>query len=137
MSDKYNTKQNEKELKSYITKDEQSKNSKKETPKKIIKFKEKNNKKTKEKLENDSFNGEKNCKLKDALNIEIVKTEKILVNKKTKLRKVAEKIVALRPMKIPLKKKKIYNAILSKNFEKNEKFETYPKTFVKKKKKKL
>ena len=58
MSDKYNTKQNEKELKSYITKDEQSKNSKKETPKKIIKFKEKNNKKTKEKLENDSFNGE-------------------------------------------------------------------------------
>ena len=38
-------------------------------------------------------------------------------------------------MKIPLKKKKIYNAILSKNFEKNEKFETYFKTFVKEKKK--
>jgi len=102
MSDKYNTKQNEKELKSYITKDEQSKNSKKETPKKIIKF----NKKTKEKLENDSFNGEKNCKLKDALNIEIVKTEKILVNKKTKLRKVAEKNSGSETNENPLKKKK-------------------------------
>ncbi len=39
-------------------------------------------------------------------------------------------------MKIPFKKKKIYNAILKKNFEKNEKFEKYFKTFVKKKKKK-
>ena len=39
MSDKYNTTQKEEEFKSYITKDEQSKNSKKETSKKTMKIK--------------------------------------------------------------------------------------------------
>ena len=89
-----------------INEDKQSKNKQKEKSKKIIKTKiEKENIK-KEKCDNTSNIGEKNEQSKDLFDTDIIKKEKFLVNKYSKLQKTAEKKSGSKTHKNRLEKKK-------------------------------
>ena len=92
-----------------INEDKQSKNKQKEKSKKIIKTKiEKENIK-KEKCDNTSNIGEKNEQSKDSFDTDIIKKEKFLVNKYSKLQKTAEKNCGSKFDKNRLEKKSIYH----------------------------
>ena len=67
----------------------------------------------------------------------IIKKEKFIFNKYSKLQKTAEKNCGSKTQKKRLEKKKVYITILSQNSEKNEKFLPFLQNFVKKKKKKI
>jgi hypothetical protein len=107
MSDSENFKEN-KQSKSYLNEDKQSINNEKEKPKKIIKIRGEKEKINKKKYENNSFNGEKNEQSKNSFDIYIIKKEKFLVKKYTKLQKTLEKNIGSKINKNRLNKKKVY-----------------------------
>ena len=88
----------------------------------------------KEIFENNTSINKENDQSKDLLMNNILKNEKFLVNKETKLQKTDEKNTASETELKRLTKKKVYNTILA--IEKNEKFQNFDSNFVKKKKKK-
>ncbi len=110
MSDKKNSKE-KKTSKSYLNENKQSKNSKKEKSKNIIQTKREKENIIKEKCENNSLNEEKNEQSKELLSADIIKKEKFLVNKYSKLQKTAEKNCGSKTNKNRLenKKKSIYH----------------------------
>ena len=110
-----------KQSKLYFNENKQSKNSEKEKSKKIIKTKKEKENINKKKCENSSYIGKKNEQLKDLFDTDIIKKEKFLVNKYSKLQKTAEKNSGSKTHKNRLEKK-VYITILSQNSEKNEKF---------------
>ena len=118
-----------------INEEEKSKNNKKEKSKKSIKKereKEKIKKEKKEIIENNTHNREKNEQSKGVFITDTFKNEKFIVNKYIKMQKTNEKKNRSKTNIINLKKK-IYNTILAKNFEKIENFEDVQKNLVKKK----
>jgi len=105
MFDKENSKEYEKS-KLYFNENKQRKNNEKEKSKKIIKIKREKENIIKEKCENNSYGREKNEQSKDSFYTDIIKKEKFIVNKYSKLQKTAEKNNGSKTHKNRLKKKK-------------------------------
>ena len=105
MIDKEISKENTKSKINFIE-NKQSKNSEKEKSKKIIKTKKEKENINKKKCENSSYIGEKNEQSKDSFDTDIIKIEKFLVNKYSKLQKTAEKNSGSKTHKNRLEKKK-------------------------------
>ena len=95
-----------KQSKLYFNENKQSNKSEKEKSKKIIKTRREKENINKKKSENNFYIREKNEQSKDSFFTDIIKKEKFLVNKYSKLQKTEEKNLAQRPIKISLKKKK-------------------------------
>ena len=85
-----------KQSKLYFNENKLSKNNEKEKSKKIIKIKREKENINKKKCENNSFNAERNKQSKDSFDTDIIKKEKFLVNKYSKLQKTAEKKLCLK-----------------------------------------
>ena len=95
-----------KQSKLYLKENKQSKNNEKEKSKKIIKAKKEKENINKKKCENSFYIGEKNEQSKDLFDTDIIKKEKFLVNKYSKLQKTAEKNSGSKTHKNRLEKKK-------------------------------